>query len=211
MNRRPYSLRSSLVAFAMLLTTLPALAFLELPTQTQFAFNEILVAIDTVANPSANQQLAQRRVNKSTAKLFRSGRTLRQCLKDMEKTLRKAGTLFEDAELEGQSVPELRAALLQRLRSDMLDAVDDLDLQIEIANPSTEDDPPFRIVRPIDKAGEKLSALSEATSGATEIDAKTLRRAFRDFGQVAELLERSARRAKKAGFGDFSVAIPTPR
>ena len=207
MFRRPASLRAAFVAFAMLLMTLPALAFLELPNRTQLAFNNILVAIDTVENPSAKQQLAQRRVNKSTAKLFRSGRTLRQCLKDMDKTLRKAGPFFEDAEFDGQSMSRMRATLVAGLGDNLLAAADQLRDLIEV-NASDPDDPRLaKSLAPIDKAVVRI--VSAATGGdPSGVDAKELRNVFREYGKAVELMERAARRAKKAKFGNFSIVVP---
>lgn len=209
MFRRPASLRGAFVALAMLLMTLPALAFLELPNQTQLAFNNILFVIDTVANPSAKQQLAQRRVSKSTEKLFRSGRTLRQCLKDMEKTLRKAGPHFEDVEFAGQTVGEMRAILARRLIDDVSNAGLALSSSISSENPDASQATLERALRPLNKATDLAIGLSVANASLDSLDAKELRRVFRDLGRAVELMERAARRAKKAKLGNFSVVVPS--
>lgn len=208
MPRRLPILRRALIATALLLFALPALAVLELPFRTQSAFSDILATVALVENPTARQRIAQKRVEKGSAKAFRQGRTLRQCLKDIEKTLRKMGTEFEDEPVEGDSVAGLRARLLGFVVDDVFAAASFLELQIETASSDTEDKRTQKALKPIAKAKAKIIEVSESLLDVDEVDPKRFRQGMRDLGQAVELLDRAARRAKKGKLGDFVPQVP---
>lgn len=208
MTRRPPSLRRALIAAAMLLMALPALAVLDLPVRTQNAFSDILGTVALVENPTARQRIAQKRVENGSAKAFRQGRTLRQCLKDIEKTLGRMGTEFEDVPVQDGSIPELRAQLLEFVVDDVFAAAAFLELRIQQASSDVEDKRTQKALKPVAKAKDRIIELSESLFGVDEVDPKRFRQVMRDLGKAVELLDRAARRAKKGKLGNFAVEVP---
>lgn len=196
-------------AVALLLACSSALAILSLPNETQNAVNDILAAVSRVENPTARQRIDQKRVQRSTRKLFREGRSLRQCLADIRRVMKRVGPSLDDAELADQTVRRLRVELLRSLNEDVLGAVLDASRSLRGAlSESTPDRLARKIENPLRKAAEILEVSTLTSLQESELDARELTQLIKGMERAVGKVEAAARRARKKGLVDVPIVVP---
>ncbi len=191
---------------------IPALAVLGLGPDTQNSLNNLLATVATLPDPSLAQRRAAHRVERKSAKAFRTGRSRSDCINDIKKIIKAAGTLYDDEIVSTGQGPVTGASLRTTIVNAVFSDVEGLGLNAAVVAGSALDDlsekQSTKLAKPLGKAAAALGQ-ARALLGDEDLSPKEACEVLKLLVKAMKFLEKSDRKARKFGV-PISLFEPLP-